>query len=167
VGKVIRLLALDVDGTLTDGGLYIDSNGNESKRFDVHDGMGISRLQRSGVTVAIISGRYSEPTALRASGLGISILHNGVVNKKEVLQEIAQGLGLVEEEVAFAGDDINDIDCIAWSGNGFAVNNAIQKVKETADHVTVKDGGHGAVREICDWIIEYNRNLAESSGGLL
>ena len=155
---MIRLAAFDVDGTLTDGGIYLDGEGGEWKRFDVQDGMGLSLLARSGVTLAIISGRYSPVTERRARELGIELCANGVGEKLPVLQEFARKLGLSSEEVAFAGDDVNDVSCISWAGLGVAVRNALPEVREAADYVTRRSGGAGAVREMAEYILAYNRS---------
>lgn len=153
---MIKLLVLDVDGTLTDGGVYMDGKGNEYKRFDIQDGMGIVLLKQKFVQVAIISGRYSMATELRAKELGISLLYNGVQDKLVVLTELAEKEGFSKDEIAFAGDDINDMECMEWAGFGFAVANAREEVKMMADHVTSSSGGYGAVREICEKIISIN-----------
>lgn len=153
---MIRLLALDVDGTLTDGGLYMDGSGNEFKRFDIQDGMGLVLLREHSVKVAFISGRFSGSTEQRARDLGIEMLYNGVSRKLELLKKIAREMGFSNEEVAFAGDDVNDMDCITWSGLGIAVANARPQVRECADMVTSAPGGYGAVREICEFIIDRN-----------
>lgn len=152
--KVIRLLALDVDGTLTDGSIYIDGNGNEFKRFNVQDGMGIALLRRSGVKVALISGRFSSATETRARELQIDIVINGTENKLQTLKAICKELFIHPEEVVFAGDDINDIECIRWAGKGVAVANARSEVKKAADLVCLNEGGHGAVREVAEWILQ-------------
>ena len=108
----IRLLVLDVDGTLTDGSIFLDGSGNEFKRFHVRDGMGIHRLRASGVETAILSGRYSASTARRAGELGIHLLFNGVKDKLRLLVELAEKLGMTRDEIAYVGDDLNDLDCI-------------------------------------------------------
>jgi len=153
---MIKLLVLDVDGTLTDGGIYVDGSGNELKRFDIQDGMGLVLLRQNAVKVAIISGRYSEATALRAKELKIEMLFNGTLNKLELLKKISDELNLDKDEIAYAGDDVNDVECIEWSGLGIAVANARPSVKDCADMVTSARGGYGAVREICDKIISMN-----------
>ncbi len=155
---MIRLAAFDVDGTLTDGGIYLDGEAGEWKRFDVQDGMGLSLLARSGVTLAIISGRYSPVTERRARELGIKHCANGVGEKLPILQELARKLGLSSEEVAFGGDDVNDLPCISWAGLGVAVQNALPEVREAADYVTRRSGGAGAVREMAEYILAYNRS---------
>jgi 3-deoxy-D-manno-octulosonate 8-phosphate phosphatase (KDO 8-P phosphatase) len=164
---VIRLLVLDVDGTLTDGGIYIDGRGNEMKRFHVRDGMGLALLRKSGVRVAVISGRFSLATEARMKELDVSIVKNGVGEKLPVLKEIAEDLGLASEEIAYAGDDINDVGCVKWAGQGYAVLNACEKLKGCADFVTKLDGGHGAVREICERIISSNDTEKMETGEIL
>ena len=153
---MIRLFAMDVDGTLTDGGVYISSEGSESKRFDIQDGMGITRFRRAGGKIALISGRYSAATERRAKELKIDIVVNGVGEKLPVLKKIAEELGLTPDEVAYAGDDVNDIDCAKWAGFGAAVANAVTELKTVADYVTQRRGGDGAVREITDILLIRN-----------
>ncbi len=148
-----------MDGTLTDGGVALDANGGEWKRFDIQDGMGIARLRRSGVEVAIISGRYSGSTIRRAQELGILEVVNGTAEKLPVLQELCRDRGLSPEEVCYVGDDVNDIDCIRWSGMGIAVRNAMLDVKAMADWVTPSVGGNGAIREVAERILVVNGGL--------
>lgn len=153
---LIKLLVLDVDGTLTDGGVALDGNGEEWKRFDIQDGMGIARLQKEGVEVALISGRHSEATARRALELGIREVVNGVSEKLPVLENLCRSRGLLPEEVCFVGDDINDIECIRWSGLGIAVRNARLEVKALADWITPSSGGQGAIRDVAERIRAMN-----------
>lgn len=153
---LIKLLVLDVDGTLTDGGVALDGNGGEWKRFDIQDGMGIARLQKDGVEVALISGRYSEATARRALELGIREVVNGISEKLPALKSLCCSRGFLPEEVCFVGDDINDIECIRWSGLGIAVRNARLEVKALADWITPSSGGHGAIRDAADRIRTLN-----------
>ncbi|WP_024821758.1 MULTISPECIES: KdsC family phosphatase [Aminobacterium] len=153
----IKLLALDVDGTLTDGGVYLDGRGSEFKRFDIQDGMGIARLRKSGVHIAIISGRYSSATEGRARELGIDLIYNGVPNKYETLLAVAKMLDLLPSEIAYAGDDVNDVECITWAGLGCAVANGVEEAKKAADFVTAASGGRGAVREIAEYILRNNK----------
>jgi len=153
----IKLLALDVDGTLTDGSVYMDGEGHEFKRFDIQDGMGIAMLRRQGIEVAIISGRFSASTDQRAKDLGIPFVFNGVKDKLATLVSLAEKLNLKPEEVAYMGDDVNDIECIMWAGLGVAVANARQETKEAADYVTASSGGQGAVREVADMLLKRGR----------
>ncbi len=153
---MIKLFAMDVDGTLTDGGIYMDGSGNELKRFDVQDGQGIVRLLKSGVKVVFISGRYSAPTQQRADNLKITRCINGTDDKLRDLKAIASGWGITAAETAYAGDDVPDIECIKWSGLGIAVANAHPSAAAGAVYVTERQGGKGAVRECADHIIKLN-----------
>ena len=149
----IRLLVLDVDGTLTDGSIFLDGSGNEFKRFHVRDGMGIHRLRASGVDVAILSGRYSASTARRAGELGIHLLFNGVKDKLRFLVDLAEKLGMTRDEIAYVGDDLNDLDCIRWVGLGCAPADAVGEVRSSARYVAEHPGGYGAVRDVAEHIL--------------
>lgn len=152
----IRLLVLDVDGTLTDGKIYLDGSGGEFKRFDVHDGMGIAMLREEGVKTAFLSGRHSEATARRAEELGIDLLFNGVRDKLPMLETLMSELGISQEEVAYMGDDVNDAECLRAVGMSFAPSDATSGAKAAADVVTVARGGEGAVREAAELILMQN-----------
>lgn len=154
---MIKLFVMDVDGTMTDGAVYLDGSGGEFKRFDVRDGLGISLLLCSGVGAAIISGRFSEVTGRRAGELGISDIFQGVKDKLAVLRELAERKGLAPEEVAYIGDDVNDCSCILWAGRGFAPSDAHPETREAADVVLRSPGGYGAVREAVEHVLELNR----------
>ncbi|MDO5116522.1 MAG: HAD hydrolase family protein [Synergistaceae bacterium] len=153
---MIRLFAMDVDGTLTDGGIYMDGAGNELKRFDVQDGQGIASLLKEGVKVVFISGRYSAPTQQRADNLKITRCVNGTGEKLSELKSAAEEWGISREEIAYAGDDVPDVECIRWAGLGFAVVNAHTEALDAADIVTKRGGGRGAIRECADYIIKLN-----------
>jgi len=118
--------------------------------------MGLARLQKSGVEVALLSGRRSEATAARARELGIAEVVNGVSDKLPALQALCRSRGIHPEEVCFVGDDLNDIECIRWCGLGVAVRNARIDVKAVADWITPSRGGQGAVREVADRILALN-----------
>lgn len=153
---MIRLVAMDIDGTLSDGAFYQDGNGNEWKRFHVRDGYGIVMLKQAGIEVAFISGRYSAATAQRANDLGVTRVINGTKDKLPDLMKMADELELEPYEVAFIGDDIPDIDCIEWSGLGIAVADACAEVLEAADWVSPAGGGEGAVRAAAEQILRIN-----------
>ncbi len=153
---MIKLFAMDVDGTLTDGGIYMDGAGGEMKRFDVQDGQGIALLLKKGLKVVFISGRRSAPTERRAEDLKITRCVNGIKDKLPELKSIAEELGASAEEVAYAGDDLPDLECVRWAGLGIAVANARPEVIEAADYVTKRGGGNGAIRESADMIIKIN-----------
>ena len=147
---------MDVDGTLTDGGVYMDGKGGELKRFDIQDGYGIASLLKSGVKVAFISGRFSAPTQQRADDLKISACVNGTKHKLADLQSLAARWGVAREETAYAGDDIPDIECIEWAGLGMAPANARREVRESADWTSAISGGSGAIRDCAEYILKLN-----------
>lgn len=153
---MIGLFALDVDGTLTDGGLYLDGAGNEMKRFDIQDGLGLALVMRAGVEVALISGRFSPVTEHRSRELGIHHLYNGVSDKLSVLVGLASELGLGPQSVAYVGDDLPDLPCLEWAGVGIAVANARPEVLAAANWITRSKGGYGAVREAVDRVLFLN-----------
>ena len=150
----IQLLAMDVDGVLTDGTLVINSNGSESKFFNSMDGHGIRMWQRAGLEVALISGRASEPTRRRAEQLQIEYLFQDCHDKLPVFEKLLEQLGLSPEKAAYIGDDLTDLPAIRYAGFGVAVANAVDEVKQYADYVTTRSGGSGAVREVIEYILK-------------
>ncbi len=147
----IKLLVLDVDGTLTDGGIYISESGEQSKKFNVKDGMGIVQVQKAGIAVGIIShSNSSGMVEKRASMLKIKHVYVGKQSKLEVLEDWAAKLELSLSEVAYIGDDLNDLEAMEAVGVSACPADAAQLVREKADHVLTKDGGKGAVREFID-----------------
>ncbi len=152
--QTVRLLALDVDGVLTSGALYFTDNGEEIKAFSVLDGQGVKLLQDSGVTVAIISGRSSPLLARRAMNLGIALLYQGREDKLTALEELCAANGFDPSEIAYAGDDLPDIQVLKRVAVGFTVPNAHALVKGFAHAQTDAVGGSGAVREIADFILQ-------------
>ncbi len=152
--KDIRLLILDVDGVMTDGRIIYDDKGGELKCFDVKDGQGIKLLMEEGIEVGIISGRVSGASEYRARELGISILHQRVDDKVSTYRKIIDEKGLVDDQVCYMGDDLADIPLMREVGFSVAVADGSQYVKEVADYVTVKNGGNGAVREVCELILK-------------
>ncbi len=152
--KEVLLLALDVDGVLTNGMLYYDEHGGESKRFSVRDGMGLKLLQEAGVEVAIISGRRSLALSRRAHELGIVLLFQGIRYKKQLLAQLLQNKGLDWPQVGYMGDDINDLACMEAVGLPMAPADAACEVLAKALFVAQKPGGLGAVREACELIIK-------------
>lgn len=150
----IRLLVLDVDGVLTDGRLYFSENGDELKTFDTQDGHGIKMLQQAGIPCAIITGRNTKLVERRARNLGIAHLLQSREDKLVALRELIGPLGIALNEVAYAGDDWPDLPAIRAAGLGIAVANAHDVLYEHADYVTSLSGGRGAVREICDLLLQ-------------
>lgn len=150
----IRLLALDVDGVLSDGRLFFAEDGQELKTFDTQDGHGIKMLQSAGIEVAIITGRTTQLVQRRAANLKIKHLLQGREDKLVALKELISELGYELEEVAYVGDDWPDLPAILASGLGVAVANAHSELRARADHVTTLTGGRGAVREVCDLLLQ-------------
>lgn len=149
----IKLLLLDVDGVLTDGRIIYDTDGGESKAFDVKDGHGLKLVQRAGIQVGIITGRQSEVVSRRAAELGIEIVYQGAKDKSLPFNDILENLSLTPEEVAYVGDDIVDLPVMRKVGFAATVADAVDDVKVYADMVTKRSGGRGAVREICDFLL--------------
>jgi 3-deoxy-D-manno-octulosonate 8-phosphate phosphatase (KDO 8-P phosphatase) len=150
---VVRLLALDVDGVLTDGLIYYSSSGDELKAFNIKDGLGIKLLQKVGVRVAIITGRQSEIVARRARELGIADVLQGREDKRQALLEVCQRHNIAMEECAYMGDDLPDLGAIIAAGLGMTVADASFTVREAADWRSRYNGGCGAVREACEFIL--------------
>ncbi len=157
--KEIKLLALDVDGVMSDGTLYFSANGDEIKGFSILDGLGIKMLQQGGVTVAIITGRTSPLTARRAANLGIKHIAQGREDKKVALLELCKELNITLEHCAYMGDDLPDLSAIVASRVGITVPNGHWFVKKHAQYCTEAKGGKGAVREVCEIILQAQGNL--------
>jgi 3-deoxy-D-manno-octulosonate 8-phosphate phosphatase (KDO 8-P phosphatase) len=151
--SAIRLLVLDCDGVLTDGRLYIGPRGEAMKVFDAHDGHGIARLQRAGVTVAVISVRRSPMLVVRCRELGIRHVHQGVADKLGVFARLCARLQLTPAACACVGDDVPDLPLLRAAALSFAVADAHHEVRRAADIVTRLPGGRGAVREVCDHLL--------------
>jgi 3-deoxy-D-manno-octulosonate 8-phosphate phosphatase (KDO 8-P phosphatase) len=150
----IKLLALDVDGVLTDGALILHDDGTESKAFNCLDGHGLRMWRRAGLKVAFLSGRPSPPTDRRAEQLGIDYCYTDCYDKLPKLEEILKTENLAAENIAFVGDDLPDLPVITTVGFGVAVANAPDEVKSHADYVTERPGGSGAVREVIEHILK-------------
>ncbi|CAB5497934.1 3-deoxy-D-manno-octulosonate 8-phosphate phosphatase (EC [Bathymodiolus thermophilus thioautotrophic gill symbiont] len=150
----IQLIIFDVDGVLTDGGLYFTEDGAEFKRFNSLDGHGIKMLKDNGVEVAVITARDSKTVAYRMKNLGIAHFYQGQSDKVVAFSDLLQKLNLSADEVAYVGDDVIDLPVMTKVGFAIAVANAHDTVKQYANLITEKSGGHGAVREVCDFILK-------------
>jgi 3-deoxy-D-manno-octulosonate 8-phosphate phosphatase (KDO 8-P phosphatase) len=150
----IKLLLMDCDGVLTDGRIWLFENGEEQKGFHTRDGLGLELWHRAGLKSGIISGRKSNAVERRAHGLGMSFLVQGVTEKVQAFTETVAQAGVTNEEVAFIGDDLNDIPLMVRSGLGIAVADAALEVRESAHYVTQLAGGYGAVREVIEMILK-------------
>lgn len=149
----VRMLLLDVDGVLTDGGLYYSSSGVEMKRFHAHDGYGVVRAREHGLKLAIISGRTTPVVTARARDLRIDEVIQGSDDKVAAMKKIKARHGLTEEQIAFIGDELFDIPLLKLVGFSAAPRNAQPEVKRVVDYVTKVRGGEGAVREVIDLIL--------------
>lgn len=150
----IRLLLLDVDGVMTDGRIIYDDQGRELKAFDVKDGHGLKLVQRAGIKVGIITGRQSPVVDQRAVELGIDLVYQGAKDKLVPFREILSRLQLSPRQVAYVGDDLVDLPILLQVGFSATVADAVNDVKSRVDLVTERPGGHGAVREICDFLLK-------------
>jgi 3-deoxy-D-manno-octulosonate 8-phosphate phosphatase (KDO 8-P phosphatase) len=163
----VRLVVLDVDGVMTDGGIYLGAAGHgsaiEVKRFDVADGLGIHLLREVGLTVAIVTGRESEAVRLRAAELGIEEVHqDSGANKLPILQGVLDRLGIGWEETAFLADDLADLPVLTRVGLPASVANGVAEVRAVAHWVGRRRGGHGAVREFAEALLGARGEWAES-----
>ena len=151
--KAIRLLALDVDGTLTDGRLQLSSDGSETKAFSALDGQGLKLLREVGIEVALITARTSDVVAKRAAELGIKHVYQGEHDKRSALRALCQILALEPHQAAYMGDDLPDLSAMSWVGLAVAPANAHPWIGERVHWITASKGGAGAARELCDMIL--------------
>ena len=149
----VKLVALDVDGVMTDGRLFYHDDGTESKAFDVRDGHGIKMLGQAGIETAIISGRNCPSVEKRAADLGITEVVQGVRDKAPSLEKLASEKGLMPEQMAFVGDDIVDLPVMNRVGLAVAVADASEHLFDKAHYITLAPGGRGAVREVAELIL--------------
>lgn len=155
----IKLIAFDIDGVMTDGGLHYSDDGHEFKTFNVQDGLGIVLLKRVGIEVAIITGRNSGVVSHRAADLGVSHVYQGVGNKRDVAESLLEKLGFTWSDLAFMGDDLIDLPAMALAGLTIAPANARPIVKEHVHLITDAAGGHGAVREAIEFVLSAQGKL--------
>jgi len=153
----IKMLLLDVDGVMTDGGIYYSADGVELKRFHAQDGYGIARALDRGISVGIISGRSSPIVELRAKELHIDDVFQNADDKVAAMKEVLKKHSLSEVQTAFIGDDLFDLPLLKAVGLSAAPNNARTEVKRTVDIVTKSNGGEGAVRELIDFILKHQK----------
>lgn len=152
--KKIKLLLLDVDGVLTDGGIVMNDRGEEIKRFDVRDGHGIRLLSRAGIQIGLITGRKSKVVNHRAKDLGIRMVYQQAYDKFAVYQKIKRKSRLKDKEIAFAGDDIVDLPILRKVGLAITVKDSWEELKRQVDYVTAAGGGRGAVREMVEFLLK-------------
>jgi 3-deoxy-D-manno-octulosonate 8-phosphate phosphatase (KDO 8-P phosphatase) len=154
----IRFVFTDVDGVLTDNGVYYSAEGELLKKFSIRDGMGVERLRiHAGIETGILTGELSASVKRRAEKLNITEVHLGVKNKLQKLEEILISKNLRSGEVAFIGDDVNDLDVMLKAGISACPNDAMEKIKQIARFQCKENGGHGAFREFAEWLIETRK----------
>lgn len=160
--RLIRLVIFDVDGVLTDGSLFLGDDGQEYKAFNSRDGHGMKMLQRTGVTLAIITGRASEVVRIRMESLGIEYLFQGQQDKLQAYEELKETLGLGDEQIAYIGDDLMDLPVMRRVGLSVAVADAHVLVQRHAHWQTQSPGGRGAARDLCELVMEAQGTLDEA-----
>ena len=157
----VRLLSLDVDGVMTDGGLYYTDDGRISRKYNVKDGVGIKRAMDAGIQIVIISAGVSGSVPERAETLGIEHVFTGVEDKRAVLETLCDELGIGLDEVAHMGDDLNDVPLLQAVGCPIAVADAQPEAWDAALIITEQNGGNGAIREICDVLVKSRGSSGE------
>lgn len=157
----VKLLLMDCDGVLTDGRIWLLESGEDQKAFHTRDGLGIELLHRAGLQSGIISGRTSGAVERRARGLGMSFIRQGCENKLEAFAETLAHAGVTNAEVAFVGDDLNDIPLMLQSGLGIAVADAAPETREHAHYITTAPGGRGAIREVVELILKSQNRWSD------
>ena len=154
IAKKIKFFACDIDGVMTDGGIILSEYQGEYKRFDVQDGMGITMIRKAGLKTGIITGRVSEVVRKRAEELNFDEICQGFFWKEKALENILEKYQLAEEEIAYVGDDILDLPVLQRVGLPIAVQNARPEVRNKCYYTSNASGGHGAIREIVDWLLD-------------
>ena len=157
----IKLFATDVDGVLTDGGMYYAESGDEWKKFNTRDGMGIKLLQRAGIITAIVTQERTKLVARRAEKLTIPELHQGVMDKLSLVRDMSARYGLTLSQVAYIGDDINDLETLKAVGFSATPADGMPQVAAAVDYICRKKGGEGAVREIIDMILDAQQHRTQ------
>lgn len=158
----IRMVIFDVDGVLTDGGLFIGDDGQEYKKFNSKDGHGMVMLQHAGVEIGIITGRSSEVVRIRMGSLGIEHVFQGKREKRPAYEELKQATGFADHQIAYVGDDVVDLPVMRRAGLAIAVQDAHMVTKQHAHWVTPSKGGRGAAREVCELIMDAQGTLQQA-----
>ena len=159
--KNIELVIFDIDGVMTDGGLFFDNNGGEYKAFNSLDGHGLRMLLECGVQAAVITGRKSELVKHRMNDLGITLLYQGYRDKTPAFEALLKEVNIKKEQIAYVGDDVIDLPIMSQLDFAIAVQNAHPFVKQHSHWITERSGGHGAVRDVCELILEAKGLLSD------
>lgn len=162
--KNIKLFICDIDGVFSDGRIYLGNDGEELKAFHTKDGYGIKALGASGVDVAVITGRQSHIVQTRMTALNVKHIVQGQEDKLPALKAMAKSLNLLPEQIAYIGDDMPDFECLNYVGLSIAVNDAHPAILKICDYITYTRGGFGAVREVCDLMMQSQNTLADATG---
>lgn len=155
--KRIKLLLLDVDGVMTDGGIYYSNSGDEFKKFNIQDGYGITKLRRTGINIGIITGRISNLVARRAEELGITEIYQNLEDKLVAYESIKKKFSLTDSDIAYIGDDEFDLPVLEVVGFSASPADAVHAVKKCVDYICKHGGGNGAVREIIEMILQNQK----------
>ncbi len=161
--RQIHLFATDVDGVLTDAGMYYSESGDEWKKFNTRDGMGLKLLQKAGLITAIVTQERTRLVARRAEKLAIPELHQGVLDKLSVIREMAERHGISLDQIAYIGDDVNDVEALKAVGLSAAPADGLPQVRKVVDYVCRQKGGEGAVRELADMILQSRSETARTA----
>lgn len=159
---MIKYLIIDVDGTLTDGLVYIGNSGELCKGFYVRDGLGIQRIIKAEIVPIILTSRESDIVINRCRELGINEIHQGISNKRVYLERLMQEKNILNDELAYIADDINDLEAIQLANVRACPQDAVKEMKDICNFISRYNGGRGAVRELCDYLLEFNRGRIQS-----
>lgn len=160
----VRMVIMDVDGVLTDGGMYYSEAGDELKKFNTRDGHGITLLHAAGIMTAFVTRELTPIVTRRAAKLGVTEVHQGAVDKLPVVKKILEKHGVTPEEVCCIGDDVGDQEVMGYVGFAAAVADALPGIKKVAHYIARKKGGEGAVREVCDLVLSSRSARTEWRG---
>lgn len=166
MARNVRLLVFDVDGVMTDGGMYYTESGDEFKKFNTRDGLGIRLLAEAGIHIAIVTGEDTDIVRRRAAKLKIQDVHLGIADKWPVVEAIAAKYGIQQNQIGYMGDDMGDLDAMQRVGVAFAPADCVPPIKRVAHFVAKRSGGEGAVREVCDLILAARAKSTEVSNGV-
>ena len=160
---MIKMIVMDVDGTLTDGKIYISNSGECMKAFSAHDAIGVRMLKNYNIIPVIITGRESEIVSIRAKEMDMdsSFVFQGVINKLDILKEIVKENNFKYENIAYIGDDINDLECFEVCGFTACPNNAVEAIKRKSNYISNYNSGDGAVRDIIEYIIQKEKQMLQ------
>lgn len=168
MGRMLKYLVIDVDGTMTDGGIYYDENGNELKKFNTKDAAGFFAAHKAGIEILVLTGRECKATERRMKELKVDFLHQNIKNKMEFLKDFIGSRNITKEEIGYIGDDLNDLPPMTLTGFVGCPADSCAEVREKADYVSSLKGGEGAVRDIVEFILrksgEWEEAVAEVYG---